>query len=122
VVTSDLARALETGAALACALGVDALACPGLRELDLGRWTGLTRGEIAARDPEALVRFDSGDATAPAGGAETRADLARRAHASLASLRARHPDARVAVVTHQGVIRALLREDLAVACWRWLRA
>jgi probable phosphoglycerate mutase len=120
VVTSDLGRAAETGAALARAFGVERLGCPGLRELDLGRWTGLTRPEIAARDPEALARFEAGDVAAPAGGAETRNDLARRAGATLAALRARHPGERLAVVTHLGIIRALLREDLEHAQWRWL--
>ncbi len=118
--TSDLSRAIETGAPLARALGVDPLPCRSLRELDLGSWTGLTRREIAARDPEALARFDSGDAAARAGDGETRSELARRARASLAALRARHPGRRVAVVTHLGVIRALLGEDLAHAAWRWL--
>jgi len=120
VVTSDLARAIETGAPLARALGVDALPCRGLRELDLGSWAGLTRPEIAARDPEALLRFESGGDAAPAGGGETRADLARRARASLAVLRARHPDLRIAVVTHLGVIRAILGAELEHASWRWV--
>src|SRR5262245_50250124 len=121
VVTSDLARAVETGDPLARALGVGSRRCAGLRELDLGSWTGLTRPEIAARDPEALSRFESGGECAQAGGAETRADLARRARASLAELRSRYPDLRIAVVTHLGVIRAILGEDLAHAGWRWLR-
>ena len=120
VVTSDLARAVETGAALAHALGIAPLACAGLRELDVGRWSGLTRREIAAGDAEALARFDSGDPAAPAGGAESRADLARRVHASLATLRARQAGRRTAVVTHAGVLRAVLREDVELACWRWL--
>jgi probable phosphoglycerate mutase len=120
VVTSDLTRAIETGAPLARALGVDALPCPGLRELDLGTWTGLTRAEIAARDPAALLRFESRDPAARAGGGETRADLARRSRASLTVLRARHPGRRIAVVTHRGVIRAILGAELEHAGWRWL--
>jgi broad specificity phosphatase PhoE len=119
VVSSDLARAVETAAPLARSLGVESLVCPGLRELDLGRWTGLTHREIALRDPEALLRFESRE-DAPAGGGETRADLARRARASLAGLRERHPDLRIAVVTHLGVIRAVLGEELEHARWRWL--
>jgi probable phosphoglycerate mutase len=120
VVTSDLARAIETGAPLARALGVEALRCPGLRELDLGSWTGLTRSEIAALDAEALARFEAGGARAPAGGAETRADLARRARASLSALRRRPAGLRVAVVTHLGVIRAMLGRDLDPASWSWM--
>jgi probable phosphoglycerate mutase len=119
VVTSDLARAVETAAPLARALGVELLRCPGLRELDLGSWTGLTRPEIAARDPEALARFEAGAEAAPAGGAETRADLARRARASVAALRGL-ADRRIAVVTHLGVIRALLGHDLDHVAWVWM--
>jgi broad specificity phosphatase PhoE len=120
VVTSDLARAIETGAALAGGLGIPALRCPGLRELDVGRWTGLTRAEVAARDPEALAAFDAGGESAPAGGGETRAALARRARASLAALARTWPDSCVGVVTHLGVIRALVGEALDHAAWRWL--
>ena len=119
--TSDLARAVGTASPLARALGVELLLCPGLRELDLGLWTGLTRAEIAARDGEALARFEAGD-DAPAGAAESRADLARRAGSSLAALCSRHPGRRIAVVTHLGVIRALLGRDLDHAAWRWAPA
>jgi broad specificity phosphatase PhoE len=120
VVTSDLARASETGAALTRALGIAALRCPGLRELDVGRWTGLTRAEVAARDAQALAAFDAGGETAPAGGGETRAAVARRARASLAALARTWPDSCIAVVTHLGVIRALVGEALDHAAWRWL--
>jgi probable phosphoglycerate mutase len=121
VVTSDLARAVETAGPLARALGVELLRCPGLRELDLGGWTGLTRPEIAARDPAALARFEAGGDAAPAGGGETRGDLARRARASLTALE-RIADRRIAVVTHLGVIRALLGRDLDHVAWAWLEA
>jgi broad specificity phosphatase PhoE len=120
VVTSDLARAVETGAALARELALPALRCAGLRELDVGRWTGLTRAEIAARDAAALAAFDAGSDAAAAGGGETRAALAGRARASLAALSRAWPDSCVAVVTHLGVIRAVLGEGLDPAGWRWL--
>ena len=94
---------------------------PGLRELDVGSWTGLTRPEILARDREALLRFDARE-DAPAGGGESRAELARRARGSLAKLRRGHPELRIAVVTHLGVIRAVAGEELGHAEWRWLEA
>ena len=120
IVTSDLARAVETGEALARARALPALRCAGLRELDIGRWTGLTREEISARDPAALAAFDADAGDAAAGGGETRAALARRARASLAALTGAFPDSCVAVVRHLGVIRALLGAPLDHAGWRWL--
>jgi len=122
VITSDLARAVETGAPIARALGVEAPRCPGLRELDVGSWTGLTRAEIAARDPEALARFESGADGAPAGGGETRSELARRAREALAVLSRRSTRSRIAVVTHLGVIRALVGRELGHAEWTLMRS
>jgi broad specificity phosphatase PhoE len=122
VVTSDLTRAVETGAPLARALAVPAPSCPALRELDVGRWTGKTRAQIAASDPDALARFESGAQDAPAGGGETRALLARRAREALADLMRRDIDDPIAVVTHLGVIRALAGRELGHAEWIRMRS
>jgi broad specificity phosphatase PhoE len=122
VVTSDLVRAVETGAPIARALAAPAPRCPALRELDVGCWTGLTRAEIAARDPDALARFESGAQDAPAGGGETRALLARRAREALADLIRRDVEGPIAVVTHLGVIRALAGRELGHAEWIRMRS
>jgi len=126
VVTSDLSRAIETGAPLARALGVAATTCPGLRELDVGSWTGLTRAQIATRDPDALARFESGADDAPAGGGEARDALARRSREALARLSrealARRSERPIAVVTHLGVIRALAGRELGHAEWVRMRS
>ena len=122
VITSDLVRAVETGAPIARALGSEAPRCPGLRELDVGSWTGLTRAQIAARDAAALARFESGADDAAAGGGETRSALARRAREALADLSRRGGGRRIAVVTHQGVIRALAGRELGNAEWIRMRS
>ena len=122
VITSDLVRAIETGAPIARALGIEASRCPGLRELDVGSWTGLTRAEIAARDAEALARFESGADGAAAGGGETRSALARRAREAFADLSRRSAGRRIAVVTHQGVIRELAGRELGNAEWTLMRS
>lgn len=122
VVTSDLARAIETGAPIAQALAVEAPRSPGLRELDVGSWTGLTRAQIAARDADALARFESGAQDAPAGGGETRGELARRVRETLADLARHSIGGPIAVVTHLGVIRALVGHDLGHAEWIQMRS
>jgi probable phosphoglycerate mutase len=118
LITSDLARAFETASIVGRALGLQPRPEPALRELDAGAWSGLPRSEIARRDAEALVRFDSGDANTPAGGGETRRDVARRARRALLAIGRENASCRLAVVTHAGVIRSLL-PDVRVANAEW---
>lgn len=106
VVTSDLRRARETAALLADALGLPVEIDARLRERDLGSWSGLTTPEIAGRWPEAFARVQARDPDVRPGGGESLAEVAARARAFLRGLAAR-PPARVALVTHGGLIRTL---------------
>jgi broad specificity phosphatase PhoE len=108
LVASPLARALETARILGEPHGMAPELDPDLRELDLGEWGGLTRAEIAGRWPEALARFDGGDPDARPAGGESRRELGRRVGRAAAALARRHAGCRIALVTHLGVIAALL--------------
>lgn len=108
IVASDLRRARQTAELLARPLAVPIELDGRLRELDVGRWTGLTRSEIEARDGDALLAFESGDPDVRPGGGESRNEIRRRARAAVHDLRARFAGQRLVVVTHLGVIRALL--------------
>jgi broad specificity phosphatase PhoE len=108
LVASDLARAAETARIVGAALGLEPWPEPRLRELDAGAWSGLTRAEIEARDGAALARFDGGDPVAPAGGAECREDVARRARAALSHWLAAAADERLAILSHEGVLGSLI--------------
>ena len=44
--SSDLVRAWETADAVARATGLTPIATPGVREVDVGDWTGYTRAEV----------------------------------------------------------------------------
>jgi probable phosphoglycerate mutase len=119
LIASDLTRSAETAAIVGRALRLVPAFAAALREIDAGRWSGLTRAEIARMDAAALAHFDSGAAGAPAGGGECRRDVAERARRALAAAVAAHPGHRIAVVTHAGVIRSLLPGlRLANAEWR----
>ena len=123
LVTSDLLRARSTAEPLARALGLDLIADPRLRELDVGRWGGRTRQEIAVRDADLLARFDAGDPDARAGGAESLALLRARALGALRELCASAPGGRLALVTHLGWLRAVWPgADFAHAEWRIARS
>jgi broad specificity phosphatase PhoE len=118
VVTSDLARTRETAELVARRLGLALHAEPGLRELDAGTWSGSSRAEIERRDGTLLADFDTGDPEVRAGGGECRREVAHRARRALAAWSRRHAGARLAVVTHSGVIRSLL-PGVRVANARW---
>ena len=108
LVSSDLSRARDTGAALSARLGRPLTTDPIWREIDVGRWEGLTREQVAARFPdevEALRR----DEPVPIGGGESWVDLTRRARGALEALLANStPGEHVLVFAHGGVIASLV--------------
>ena len=106
LVTSDLLRARETAAILAERLSISVELEAGLRELDVGRWSGHSHAEIAERWPEELARFRAGDAQLRPGGGEPRARFRERVATALAGV-ASSGAGTVGVVAHLGVLRSL---------------
>lgn len=105
---SDLERAWRTAEIALAGRGMPVARDPAWRELSYGAWEGLTRAEIAARDPELWrQRTESRLNVAPPGG-ETMHALSMRVLAAVARLRARHAGERVLVVTHSGPLHALI--------------
>lgn len=105
VASSDLLRARHSASLIATALQLTVSAeFKGLREQDLGAWTGLTKREIKARWPERLRERPR----RPVDG-EIAPDLLARVHAALAAIARAHGAGTVLVVTHAGVIRELER-------------
>ena len=128
VVASDLQRARRTAEILAEALGLDVRLDPGLREIDVGDWTGLTRSEIEARWPRELADWSEGRSESPLGG-ETRVHLAERARRSLTRLAGQaSPGEWLLVVSHGALIRNLDRalglptESMPNLAGRWYKA
>lgn len=108
LVSSDLARARITAALVGERLGLPLALDPRLRELDIGRWAGLTRQEIVEQDAELLLAFERGEPGIRPGGGETRIEIRERSHAFFRELVERQAGERILVVTHLGVIRALV--------------
>jgi broad specificity phosphatase PhoE len=107
-VSSDLQRARATAEAIAAELALVAPIGiePGLREYDLGAWSGLTRVEIEAGWPGEIEEWRHGRLVATPGG-ETRTAFVARISATVARIVADPPAETVVVVTHGGVISAL---------------
>jgi probable phosphoglycerate mutase len=109
VVSSDLQRARVTAELMAAVLEVGPVHVePGLRERDVGDFTGLTRAEIEERWPGVLSQSNASITRDPRFG-ESVEQLAARVEGALARLAATFAGQRVLVVTHGGVVRNLER-------------
>ncbi|HEY1956269.1 MAG TPA: histidine phosphatase family protein [Polyangiaceae bacterium] len=106
VVSSDLQRARETAAIVAAAVKVEVVHDAGLREVDVGAWTGLSHDEVAVRFPEEWGAWRSG-VDVPRGGGETYAALATRVRATLDRIAHEHRGRRVLVVSHGAALRSV---------------
>jgi broad specificity phosphatase PhoE len=104
VYSSPLRRALETAEVVAASHGLEPVRVDGLREVDVGSWSGLTRAEVEERFPEQFTRWlEYGQGWEDG---ETYEEMGRRAVAALLELAAAHDGERVLAVTHGGPIRA----------------
>jgi uncharacterized phosphatase len=98
VYSSDLRRARETAEILAEPHGVPVIVEPGLREVNVGAWSGLTRAQVEAR-------FPNGER--PRG--ETREQHTARVLAAAEEIARAHPGERLLLVSHGGTMRAIRR-------------
>lgn len=119
VVSSDLARAVDTARALAAVAGLPVLTDPQLRETHAGVWEGMTREEIQTADPQRFHEWLAGR-DVHAGGGESRSQVGERVAAAVE----RHaadltPGATLVVVTHGGATRAGLGRLLELPVDGW---
>lgn len=107
---SDLQRAAETAAIIGKRIGHEPLVEKAWRERHNGQFSGLTGREIQQRHPEIWARMKRGFVEVPGG--ETTHDLQQRVSGALQELMRRHAGEMIAVVTHGGVLRALVAQVL----------
>ncbi len=104
VVASDLDRAADTARALGGHVELD----PSWREIDLGRWEGKTFDEVQREAGDLLAALRAGEQLRLGGSGESPAEFEERITDSLGRLAERLGDAKAAVVTHGGVIDAIV--------------
>jgi probable phosphoglycerate mutase len=113
VITSDLARARQTGEIVAAHLGLaPPVIVPELRERAFGVFEGLTRDECTRRYPAAWRAWHA--QTDVPEGAESLAAATARMHATLTRLIAEPGDPAL-VISHGGVMRLWLLDVLGAA-------
>jgi broad specificity phosphatase PhoE len=119
IVSSDLCRASATAAALAALTGLEVAEDRGLRETDLGSWSGLTRAEVEERFPGEAEAWLRG-AVERRGGGENMAEVAARCVAATeAALDKLAHGATLVVVTHGGSGRVLIASLVGLPPEHW---
>lgn len=110
IYVTTLQRTHQTAAPLAARLGLTPVVEPDLREVHLGEWEGGGfRQHVAEGHPIALRMFaEQRWDVIP--GAEPSEAFGARIRATLERIVAAHPDQRVVVVVHGGVIGELVRQ------------
>lgn len=109
ILSSPLARAVETAEILAGHVGCDVEFDEDLEEVRYGDWQGRTYDEIATEDAFRAFAADPENARTPGG--ETIGDVQRRGLAGVSRARAGE---RTLVVSHGDILRSILCSFLAV--------
>jgi probable phosphoglycerate mutase len=105
---TSLRRTAQTAEPLAERLGLTPRAEPDLREVNLGEWeAGRFRKMVADNHPIA-ERMWAEERWDVIPGAEPADEFTARTSGAIKRIAAAHPDQRIALVTHGGVIAALL--------------
>jgi broad specificity phosphatase PhoE len=109
IVASDLQRAMQTALIISGSIGVGPVQVEaGLRERDVGEWSGLTKVEIEERWPGSYEAWRTGGMPTPPGG-EDNDVIMERVTAALHRVATTFDGAEVLAVAHGGVIRLLER-------------
>ncbi len=120
VYASPLLRAWQTAQIISKTLGIAPVLHDGLREVNVGQVGGLTMEEFAAQFPGHYERWQersNSGFTWPGG--ENRYQFFLRAGRAVEWIACKHPDGKVVVVCHGGVIRAALVYFLPEECSEW---
>lgn len=115
VYTSDLGRAIETGALLLEGRSVRPRLDPDLRELHYGEWEGRKGGEVAKAYPEQYRLMRAEDPAWRPPGGETIGEVRERTFAAFKRIARAHQHQTVLVVTHGTAINCMIAEALGVA-------
>lgn len=112
--TSDLERARASGDIIGAPHGLRPVCLPALREMDMGRWDGLTAAEIERREPVAFRDWMSRVGEFPFPDGESVGDLEARAWPAFEAVVASCRGRAIAIVAHGGTNRVLLCRALGV--------
>ena len=112
IYTSDLQRCVQTAVPLATTLGLEPIKTEIWRERDVGDFSGLTGEQAREQYPEIWAAATRGMIDPPNG--EPFAEVQRRAWRAFESVLAAHNKGMVMVVSHGGLLHAMLGQVLGI--------
>jgi len=114
VYSSPSCRAVETATPLATVHGLAPIIEDALRELDFGEFEGKRYEVIERSHPELYRQWMQTPTLVQFPGGESYPQLRARALQAIDAIRARHPEETTIIVTHGGVLRAILSDCLSM--------
>jgi probable phosphoglycerate mutase len=114
VYASPMKRTRDTAGSIAAAHKLDIKVEAGLREIDHGRWEGLTRKEVESRFGSEYHEWEADPFTFAPEGGESGLGVMARALPVLRSIVLRHPGATAVVVSHKATIRLVMCSVLGI--------
>lgn len=114
VYASPMARTVATAGPIAGPHGLVPVLDAGLREIDHGRWEGLTRAEVEAKFTAEYAAWEEDPFTFAPEGGESGLSVMARALPVVRTIVQRHPGATVAVVSHKATLRLVLASLLGI--------
>jgi len=114
IYSSDSLRTRQTAEAITQYSGHTLQFDQRIREKNLGVFEGLTSTEAKERHPEIYRLFKTAGANYVIDEGESTQQLLERALEFIEEIRLRHPQERVVMVTHGGVVRVLMKHSLGL--------
>jgi broad specificity phosphatase PhoE len=108
VYATPMKRTQDTAAVIMKGRAVETRVEAGLREIDHGRWEGLTRKEVEAKFHDEYASWEEDPFTFAPEGGESGLSVMARALPVVRGIVVRHPGHTVLVVSHKATIRLLL--------------
>jgi broad specificity phosphatase PhoE len=121
VYTSTLSRSIDSGHAVARALGLDIEIEPAFDEVDFGLWEGLSFLEIRERYPKELDLWIQDAGTHPAPQGELFRHARKRSMERLRQIVDESRDNTIAIVAHAGILRIMIFSLLDLRLTRLFR-
>ncbi|MEC7886531.1 MAG: histidine phosphatase family protein [SAR324 cluster bacterium] len=115
IYSSDSLRTRQTAEAITQYSGHTLQFDQRIREKNLGVFEGLTSTEAKERHPEIYRLFKTAGANYVIDEGESTQQLLERALEFIEEIRRRHPQERVVMVTHGGVVRVLMKHALGLS-------
>ena len=115
IYSSDSLRTRQTAEAITQYSGHTLQFDQRIREKNLGVFEGLTSTEAKERHPEVYSLFKTAGANYVIDEGESTQQLLERALEFIEEIRLRHPQERVVMVTHGGVVRVLMKHALGLS-------